>query len=122
MEAQPDGSGITPPLGAYTKAKEEMLDHTHIAEAPWWVVHAVDKKKARLNCIAHLLDPDCLPGGGAIHTWFCPRGHITRTTTAAPFRPKCTCRRATEDGQKLLKGLTGIRRACPDRIPFSGLL
>jgi polyphosphate kinase len=39
----------------YTKAKEVMLERTHIAEAPWWVVQAVDKKKARLNCIAHLL-------------------------------------------------------------------
>ncbi len=39
----------------YTKAKEVMLDRTHIAEAPWWVVQAVDKKKARLNCIHHLL-------------------------------------------------------------------
>ncbi len=39
----------------YTKAKETMLERTHIAEAPWWVVQAVDKKKARLNCIAHLL-------------------------------------------------------------------
>ena len=41
---------------AYTKAKETMLERTHIPEAPWWVVQAVDKKKARLNCIAHLLD------------------------------------------------------------------
>ena len=40
----------------YTKAKEAMLEHTHIAEAPWRVVEAVDKKKARLNCIAHLLE------------------------------------------------------------------
>src|ERR1051325_7122062 len=40
----------------YTKAKEAMLEHTHIAEAPWHVVQAVDKKKARLNCIAHLLE------------------------------------------------------------------
>ena len=40
---------------AYTKAKEAMLERTHIAEAPWWVVQAVDKKKARLNCIHHLL-------------------------------------------------------------------
>ena len=40
---------------AYTKAKETMLERTHIPEAPWWVVQAVDKKKARLNCIAHLL-------------------------------------------------------------------
>ncbi len=39
----------------YTGAKEEMLQRTHIAEAPWWVVPADDKKKARLNCITHLL-------------------------------------------------------------------
>jgi hypothetical protein len=32
-----------------------MLERTHIAEAPWWVVQAVDKKRARLNCIHHLL-------------------------------------------------------------------
>ena len=40
---------------AYTKAKETMLERTHIPEAPWWVVAANDKKKARLNCINHLL-------------------------------------------------------------------
>jgi polyphosphate kinase 2 len=40
---------------AYTKAKEAMLERTHIPEAPWWVVQAVDKKRARLNCIHHLL-------------------------------------------------------------------
>jgi polyphosphate kinase 2 len=40
----------------YTRAKEAMLQRTHIAEAPWWVVEAVDKKRARLNCIAHLLE------------------------------------------------------------------
>jgi len=39
----------------YTRAKEIMLERTHIPEAPWWVVQAVDKKKARLNCIHHLL-------------------------------------------------------------------
>ncbi|HEX2733596.1 MAG TPA: polyphosphate kinase 2 [Polyangiaceae bacterium] len=39
----------------YTRAKEVMLERTHIAEAPWWIVQAVDKKKARLNCISHLL-------------------------------------------------------------------
>ncbi len=40
----------------YTEAKEIMLERTHIPEAPWWVVQGVDKKKARLNCITHLLD------------------------------------------------------------------
>jgi polyphosphate kinase len=39
----------------YTKAKEEMLTSTHTPEAPWWVVEGVDKKRARLNCIHHLL-------------------------------------------------------------------
>ncbi|MBB3293127.1 polyphosphate kinase 2 [Mitsuaria sp. BK045] len=40
----------------YTRAKEVMLERTHIPEAPWWVVAADDKKRARLNCIQHLLD------------------------------------------------------------------
>jgi polyphosphate kinase len=39
----------------YTKAKEAMLEHTHLPDSPWWIVDAVDKKRARLNCIAHLL-------------------------------------------------------------------
>jgi polyphosphate kinase len=39
----------------YTKAKEVMLQRSHIPEARWWVVQAVDKKRARLNCIDHLL-------------------------------------------------------------------
>ncbi len=40
----------------YTKAKEEMLARTNIQEAPWYIVEGNDKKRARLNCIAHLLD------------------------------------------------------------------
>jgi len=40
----------------YTKAKEIMLERTHIPEARWWVVQGVDKKRARLNCIHHLLE------------------------------------------------------------------
>ncbi|HTI18102.1 MAG TPA: polyphosphate kinase 2 [Trinickia sp.] len=41
---------------AYTQAKEVMLQRSHIPESPWWVVQAVDKKRARLNCIHHLLN------------------------------------------------------------------
>jgi polyphosphate kinase 2 len=40
----------------YTKAKEAMLEHTHLPDSPWWIVDAVDKKRARLNCISHLLE------------------------------------------------------------------
>ncbi|MFW5681306.1 MAG: polyphosphate kinase 2, partial [Pseudomonadota bacterium] len=39
----------------YTKAKEDMFDRTNIAEAPWYIVEGNDKKRARLNCIHHLL-------------------------------------------------------------------
>ena len=39
----------------YTKAKEEMLERTSIPEAPWHIVEGNDKKRARLNCIHHLL-------------------------------------------------------------------
>jgi len=40
---------------SYTKAKEEMFAHTNIPEAPWYIVEGNDKKRARLNCIDHLL-------------------------------------------------------------------
>lgn len=49
----------------YTKAKEVMLERTHIPEAPWWIVEAVDKKAARLNCIHHLLQQ--IPYGDVPH-------------------------------------------------------
>src|SRR5437667_4192519 len=39
----------------YSKAKDEMFAHCDIKQAPWYVVHADDKKRARLNCITHLL-------------------------------------------------------------------
>jgi polyphosphate kinase len=39
----------------YSKAKDEMFAYTDIKQAPWWVVNADDKKRARLNCIHHLL-------------------------------------------------------------------
>ncbi|MDE1463069.1 polyphosphate kinase 2 [Spartinivicinus poritis] len=39
----------------YSEAKDKMLAYTDIKQAPWYVVNADDKKRARLNCIAHLL-------------------------------------------------------------------
>jgi polyphosphate kinase len=39
----------------YSRAKDEMFSNTDIEEAPWWVVNADDKERARLNCISHLL-------------------------------------------------------------------
>jgi polyphosphate kinase 2 len=39
----------------YSRAKDEMFRYTDIKHAPWWVVDADDKRRARLNCITHLL-------------------------------------------------------------------
>src|SRR4051794_24425202 len=39
----------------FSKAKDEMFKHTDIKQTPWWTVEADDKRRARLNCIAHLL-------------------------------------------------------------------
>jgi polyphosphate kinase len=60
---------------AYTKAKEEMLERTHTPEAPWWVVDAVDKRKARLNCISHLLEQ-------------IPYGDVPKPTVQLPERTR----------------------------------
>jgi polyphosphate kinase 2 len=39
----------------YSQAKDKMFAHTNIPEAPWFTVEADDKKRARLNCISHVL-------------------------------------------------------------------
>ena len=39
----------------YSKTKDEMMAHTDIKQAPWYVIDSEEKKRARLNCIRHLL-------------------------------------------------------------------
>ncbi|MHC5001685.1 MAG: polyphosphate kinase 2 [Planctomycetota bacterium] len=39
----------------FSRAKDNMFIHTDTAESPWYVVHADEKRRARLNCISHLL-------------------------------------------------------------------
>jgi len=50
----------------YSKAKDKMFDYTDIKQAPWYVVNSDDKKRARLNCISHILSmidyEDVTPG------------------------------------------------------------
>jgi len=43
----------------YSHAKDQMLEYSDIREAPWWMIPADDKRRARLNCISHLLS--CIP-------------------------------------------------------------
>jgi len=50
----------------YSRAKDRMFDYTDIKQAPWFVVNSEDKKKARLNCLSHIISAipheDILPG------------------------------------------------------------
>jgi polyphosphate kinase 2 len=69
----------------YSRAKDTMFAHTDTKTSPWWVVNADDKKRARLNCISHLLSQvpyEDLTSGPAIEL---------------PKRPKDDYRRPTLD-------------------------
>jgi len=57
----------------YSRARDLMLEATDSKHAPWYVVRSDDKKKARLNCIAHLLST-------------MPRGKVPRTKVKLPPR------------------------------------
>ncbi len=58
----------------YSRAKDEMYVHTDIPEAPWFVVEADDKRRARINTIAHLLST-------------LPYGEVEPTPVTLPKRP-----------------------------------
>jgi polyphosphate kinase 2 len=59
----------------YSRAKDEMFVHTDIPEAPWYVVDSEDKRRARINMIAHLLST-------------VPYHDVQRRPLALPPRPK----------------------------------
>ena len=59
----------------YSRAKDEMFRHTDSKQSPWYVVDADDKRRARLNCIRHLL--------GVI-----PYKDVTEKALKLPARPK----------------------------------
>jgi polyphosphate kinase len=61
----------------YSEAKDEMFAHTDTEASPWWVVSGEDKRRARLNCISHLL--------GRI-----PYEDVTPKGLVLPGRPQAT--------------------------------
>jgi polyphosphate kinase 2 len=61
----------------YSRAKDQMLVHTDIPEAPWHVVESDDKRRARINMIAHLLST-------------LPYHEVTRVPLDLPHRPHST--------------------------------
>jgi polyphosphate kinase len=58
----------------YSMAKDQMMAHTHTPQSPWYVVNADNKKRARLNCIRHLLSK-------------IPFQDVERRTIKLPSRP-----------------------------------
>ena len=61
----------------YSRAKDEMFLHTDIPEAPWYVVESEDKRRARLNMIAHLIST-------------VPYHEVQRVPLELPPRPRST--------------------------------
>ena len=58
----------------YTQARDKMLEATDVPHAPWYIVRSDDKKKARLNCISHLLS-------------LIPYEHVPHEKVKLPKRP-----------------------------------
>ncbi len=69
----------------YSIAKDLMFSHTDIKQAPWYVVQADQKKRARLNCIRHLLNQipykDLTPQPRKL-----PKRKITKGYVRPPFK------------------------------------
>ena len=80
----------------YTKAKEAMLEHTHIAEAPWHVSMPSTRRR-RGSTASRICLNRSLTGKSRAMPWSCRPASTIPTTTEAPFHPRCTYRRATED-------------------------
>ena len=56
VEAEPDGSGIVPALvRLLAGARHDVGCDTDSQHAPWYIVRSDDKRRARLNCISHIL-------------------------------------------------------------------
>ena len=71
----------------FSRARDKMLEATDSKHAPWYIVRPDDKKKARLNCITHLLE-------------MIPYGKVPREKVKLPKRKT----KDSYDDQILLKG------------------
>jgi polyphosphate kinase 2 (PPK2 family) len=76
----------------YSRAKDDMFKYTDIKQAPWSVVEADDKRKARLNCISHLLSvvpyEDLTPEPIRLPRRQKPTGYVRPPITDQTFVPE----------------------------------
>jgi polyphosphate kinase 2 len=82
----------------FSRAKDKMFEETDTNQAPWYVVEADDKKRARLNCIAHLLSmipyKDLTPGKIKVPKRQKDDGYVRPPLTNQTFVQDCLARRA----------------------------
>jgi len=75
----------------YSQAKDEMFSYTDTKDSPWWVVNADDKRRARLNCIHHLLSmipyEDVTPKGLKLPALPPDRGYVRPPIDSQTFVP-----------------------------------
>jgi len=75
----------------YSQAKDEMFSYTDTKDSPWWVVNADDKRRARLNCIHHLLSmipyEDVTPKGLKLPALPPDRGYVRPPIESQTFVP-----------------------------------
>ena len=80
----------------YTKAKEAMLEHTHIRGSALACGRGRRQEEGAAELHRASARTDSLPAKSRTIRWSCRRASTIRIITAGRFRPKCTCRRATE--------------------------
>ncbi|MGW0804035.1 polyphosphate kinase 2 [Nonomuraea sp. NPDC002799] len=78
----------------YSRAKDEMMIHTHIPEAPWHDVESEDKRRARINMISHLLST-------------IPYQEVKRRRLKIPSRPESTGYRRPSRVETRVPDVTG---------------
>jgi polyphosphate kinase 2 len=76
----------------YSQAKDEMFSYTDTKDSPWWVVKSDDKRRARLNCIHHLLSmipyEDVIPTGTELPDLPPDRGYVRPPIDSQTFVPE----------------------------------
>ena len=91
----------------YSRARDAMLKATDTKHAPWHILRSDDKKRARLNCISHLLEPDSRTRSSQERKSNCPSGQKKAPTMITRrSRDESSFLRSTESAVKWARQLT----------------
>ena len=98
LEALADGPEVVQPLvRLFARARRRCSPPPTPSWAPWYVAHSDDKKRARLNIITHLLEPDSLQGAAAREGRSCRSGRSAAATGSPTIRSSSSPRSTEHD-------------------------